>query len=50
MFNTFVISLKISNTYKVNRIITILKNTIIGDKFSDNLYTSKKMQIIRKSN
>ena len=47
MFDTFVTSLRINSTYKVNRIITILKNTIIGDKFSDNLYTNKKMQLFR---
>ena len=45
MFNTFIISLKLNNTCKVNKMINILRNTVIGNKFSNDLYVSKGIKI-----
>ena len=46
MFSTFITSLKLQNTCKVNKIISLLKNTSIGNKFPNKLYSNKRIKLL----
>ena len=46
MIKTLIESIKLNNTYNVNRIIYFLKNTIIGNKSTANLYSNKSLKIL----
>ena len=46
MIKTLIKSIKLNNTYNANKIIYFLKNSIIGEKISNDMYSNKKIKII----
>lgn len=46
MLNTFFESLKLNNTYKVNKLIYTIKKTAIGDSLTNESYANKNIKIM----